>query len=107
VYSTSHKYSNVGRKVWPVLVFGHVNGQCSITGGYVYRGSSVPAAKGRYFYGDYCTGRVWSFNTGANGRTSSAVVAGEVPSLSSFGTNGHGELFALSLDGTLYRLSSG
>jgi glucose/arabinose dehydrogenase len=105
VFNSSHTYSKSGVKVKPVLVFGHVNGQCSITGGYVYRGAAVPAAVGRYFYGDFCTGKVWSFNTGANGRTSPAALAGTVPSLSSFGTNGHGELFALSLGGTLYQLA--
>ena len=104
VYDPSHTYSKVGQRTSPVLVFGHVNGQCSITGGYVYRGSAVPAAQGRYFYGDYCTGRVWSFSTGSNGRTSPPTASGSVPLLSSFGTNGHGELFALSLDGALYQL---
>ncbi len=104
VYNASHTYSNVGQLRWPVLVFGHVNGQCSITGGYVYRGVSVSAARGRYFYGDYCTGAVWSFTTGPNGRTSSPVPSGNVPALSSFGTNGHGELFATSLHGQLYEL---
>jgi glucose/arabinose dehydrogenase len=106
VYDASHTYSNVGQKTWPVIVFGHVDGQCSITGGYVYRGSAVPAARGRYFYGDYCAGTIWSFSTGATGRTSSEEVSGSVPTLSSFGTNGHGELFATSLNGTLYQLSS-
>jgi glucose/arabinose dehydrogenase len=104
VYDSSHTYTNVGQKTWPVIVFGHVDGQCSITGGYVYRGSSVPAAQGRYFYGDYCTGTIWSFSTGPTGRTSAAMVSGNVPLLSSFGTNGHHELFAVSLGGTLYKL---
>jgi glucose/arabinose dehydrogenase len=105
VYDASHTYNKIGQKTWPVLAFGHVNGQCAIIGGYVYRGSAVPAAQGRYFYGDLCTGTVWSFSTGPTGRTSSPMVSGNVPSLSSFGTNGHGELFATSLDGTLYELS--
>ena len=104
VYDAGHTYSNVGQKKRPALVYKHVDGQCSITGGYVYRGSAEPAAQGRYFYGDYCTGAVWSFDTGASGRTSSPAASGNVPSLSSFGTNGHGELFALSLNGTLYQL---
>ena len=104
VYDANHTYTNKGQKVKPVLVYGHVNGQCAVMGGYVYRGSAVPAAQGRYFYGDECTGSIWSFNTGAHGRTSPAALAGNVPSLSSFGTDGHGELYAVSLDGTLYKL---
>ena len=49
---------------------------CSITGGYVYRGAAVPAAQGRYFYGDYCSGTVWSFPAG-NGKTGGARVEGQ------------------------------
>jgi len=105
VFNSSHTYTNVGDKTWPVLVYKHVNGQCSVTGGYVYRGSNVAAAVGRYFYGDFCTGTIRSFATGSTGRASSPVtVSGNVPHLSSFGTDGHGELFALSHDGSLYEL---
>ena len=104
VYNASHTYTNVGEPNSPVLVYKHVDGQCSITGGYVYRGSAVPGAQGRYFYGDFCTGSVWSFDTGASGRTSSPLASGTVPLLASFGTNGRGELFAVSLNGALYQL---
>jgi len=106
VYNASHTYTNVGEKTWPVLAYGHVNGNCSITGGYVYRGSAVPTAQGRYFYGDYCTGAISSFSTGVQGRTSPPTPSGNVPSVSGFGTNGHGELFALSLKGKLYKLEA-
>ena len=103
VYSAGHLYTNVGQKVRPVLVYSHDHG-CSVTGGYVYRGSAVAAARGRYFYGDYCAGTIWSFRVGSHGRASAAVVSGKVPSISSFGVDGHGELYATSLDGTLYQL---
>ena len=103
VYSSKHRYSNAGRKVRPVLVYSHGHG-CSITGGFVYRGKAVQAARGRYFYGDYCTGTIWSFRVGKHGRASAPVVSGNVPSVSSFGVDGNGELYALSLDGTLYEL---
>jgi glucose/arabinose dehydrogenase len=103
VYSPSHRYTNVGQKVRPVLVYSHARG-CSVTGGFVYRGSAVPAARGRYFYGDYCAGTIWSFRAGSHGRASAAVVSGQVPSVSSFGVDGSGELYATSLNGTLYRL---
>jgi glucose/arabinose dehydrogenase len=103
VYSSSHTYAKAGGKVRPVIVYSHSHG-CSITGGYVYRGSAIRAARGRYFYGDYCAGTIWSFRVGKHGRASAAVVSGEVPSLSSFGVDGHGGLYATSLGGTLYRL---
>src|SRR5207244_9327574 len=53
----SHKpLRRVGALVFPVTAFPHSLG-CSITGGYVYRGSAVPAARGRYFSGHCCSGR--------------------------------------------------
>ena len=103
VYSSSHSYSTVGAKVKPVLVYSHAHG-CSVTGGFVYRGTAVRAAQGRYFYGDYCTGTIWSFRVGKHGRASAPAVSGRVPSVSSFGVDGDGELYAVSLGGTLYKL---
>jgi glucose/arabinose dehydrogenase len=104
VYKPRHRYSNVGQKVKPVLVYSHQQGRCSISGGFVYRGQAVQAARGRYFYGDYCTGIVWSFRVAKHGRASKAVVSGHVPSVSGFGVDGNSELYATSLEGTLYRL---
>jgi glucose/arabinose dehydrogenase len=102
-YDSSKPYLAKGDRVRPVLVYSHSDG-CSVTGGYVYRGSAVPAAKGRYFYGDYCSGTVWSFRAG-NTRLSPAKVEGKIDGLSSFGEDGNGELYAVSLnDGTLYKL---
>ena len=103
LYSASHRYSNVGGKVRPVLVYSHAHG-CSITGGFVYRGSAVRSARGRYFYGDYCNGTIWSFRVGKHGRASAPVVSGNVSSISSFGVDGNRELYATSGGGTLYRL---
>jgi glucose/arabinose dehydrogenase len=103
IYDSSHRYAKAGGKVRPVLVYSHDHG-CSVTGGFVYRGKAVRAARGRYFYGDYCAGTVWSFRVGKHGRASAAAVSGHVPGLSSFGVDGHRELYATSLDGTLYRL---
>ncbi|HVW88561.1 MAG TPA: PQQ-dependent sugar dehydrogenase, partial [Gaiellaceae bacterium] len=59
VFEAAHRYTNVGQKVFPVLVYSHAAG-CSITGGYVH--------DGRYYYGDYCRGTIWSFPAGARGR---------------------------------------
>jgi glucose/arabinose dehydrogenase len=89
----------------PVAEYPHSQG-CSVTGGYVYRGTKVPAAAGRYFYGDYCSGMVWSLKI-VNGRA--AGVRREpftVKGLSSFGQGADGELYLMSVDsGTLYRLA--
>jgi len=42
----------------PVAVYGHQNGDCSVIGGFMYRGNLSPGLRGTYLYGDYCTGRM-------------------------------------------------
>ena len=103
-YDPGKPYLRKGDRVSPVIVYSHSDG-CSITGGYVYRGTAVTSARGRYFYGDYCSGTVWSFKAG-NGRLSAARVEGKIPNLSSFGEDGNGQLYATALSGELYRLGS-
>ena len=90
-----------GRLVRPIAVYSHDSG-CSVSGGFVYRGSAVPAAKGRYFYGDYCSGLVWSLKRGVR-----PLVRREpfrVDGLASFGEDARGELYLVSQRGTIYRL---
>ena len=89
--------------MFPQWVYSHADG-CSITGGFVYRGSSVPAAVGRYIFGDYCSGTLWSFKVGASGRASAPAAFGKIASLTSFGEDGNGELYAVGGDGVLYAL---
>jgi glucose/arabinose dehydrogenase len=99
----SHKpLVHKGDLVFPQWVYSHSDG-CSATGGYVYRGANVAAAKGRYFFGDYCSGTVWSFAAGA-GRRSAPTVVGKIATLSSFGEDANGELYAVGTDGGLYQL---
>jgi glucose/arabinose dehydrogenase len=103
VYDGNKPLTRKGDMISPVVVYSHSDG-CSITGGYVYRGTAVPAAAGRYFYGDYCSGTIWSFKAG-NGRLSAPRVEGKIDGLSSFGEDGNGELYAVSVnDGTLDKL---
>jgi glucose/arabinose dehydrogenase len=101
-YDPGKPYLHKGDAVSPQWVYSHSDG-CSVTGGYVYRGSSVPAAAGRYFFGDYCSGTVWSFKAG-KGRASAISTVGKIASLTSFGEDGNGELYAVGGDGTLYQL---
>jgi glucose/arabinose dehydrogenase len=105
VYSPSNPLLKSGQLVFPVWQYSHADDACSVTGGYVYRGSAVPAQTGRYFFGDYCNGKVWSFRVGSKGRAS--AVRREpvtINGLSSFGEDASGELYATSLDGVVYRL---
>ncbi len=93
-----------GTLVGPVTVYHHGSNGCSITGGYVYRGRAVPAAIGRYFYGDFCSGNVWSLRI-SDGKAVDNRREAQIGSLSSFGQGLNGDLYAVSLDGGLYRLA--
>jgi glucose/arabinose dehydrogenase len=89
----------------PVLDYSHAGGACSITGGVVVRDKNLPGLVGRYLYGDYCTGRVRSFRI-VNGKATGDRATGlRVSSLSSFGVDAGGRVYATSLDGPVYRLS--
>ncbi len=93
--------------VLPVFEYGHGEG-CSVTGGYVYRGTGIPELAGHYFYGDFCSGWVRSFRyTGegvADGWDWSADL-GTIASLTSFGTDGTGELYVTSGEGTVHKIA--
>jgi len=105
-YTAGQRVNPAGRLVFPLVVYSHNGGSCSITGGYVYRGKAVPAARGRYFYGDYCSGTVWSLRAVKGKlRGSPRREPFKVGGLSSFGQDVAGELYAVSLDGTIFRLS--
>ncbi len=93
-----------GDLVVPVYTYGRDLG-CSVTGGYVYRGDQIPAIGGRYFFGDYCTGTVWSLRVEDGEATGVREEPFRVPSLSSFGEDARGELYLVSLEGSVYRLT--
>ncbi|HSE81881.1 MAG TPA: PQQ-dependent sugar dehydrogenase [Gaiellaceae bacterium] len=93
-----------GALVGPLTEYSHDVG-CSVTGGYVYRGRKLrDEAWGRYFYGDYCSGLVWSLvrlEDEVTNRRHPFRVAG----LTSFAEDLAGELYALSREGAVYRLA--
>ena len=93
-----------GPLVEPISQYRHEFG-CSVTGGFVYRGSNVSReARGRYFYGDYCSGRVWSLARW-EGEVSRRGAGFRVPSLTSFAEDLDGELYLVSAGGSIYRLA--
>jgi glucose/arabinose dehydrogenase len=95
-----------GRLVFPVAVY-PLGGHCAVAGGFVYRGRAVPSARGRYFYGDNCSGAVWSLRVvGGRARTIRREPF-TLDGLSSFGEDGAGELYAVTLGGRVYRLATG
>lgn len=81
---------------------------CSVTGGYVYRGSAIPEIVGHYFYSDFCSGFLRSFRLVAGEATERLEWnVGELGNVSSFGLDGAGELYVTSLDGTVRRIVRG
>jgi glucose/arabinose dehydrogenase len=85
----------------------HSHGQCAITGGYVVGGSSLPGLQGRYFYGDFCRGQLRSLVPKLGGATGDRPLGVNVASLSSFGEDTRGRIYACSLDGPVFRLVRG
>jgi glucose/arabinose dehydrogenase len=100
----------------PIWEYGHTMGR-SITGGFVYRGSALPASyRGRYFVGDFATSRIWSLGLAVDATTGEAVVTDTLEhttelgaaatSPSSFGVDADGEIYVVSYAGAVYRIES-
>jgi hypothetical protein len=90
----------------PIKVYGHTSGNCSITGGYVYRGSRRPELNGAFIYGDYCTGYIWMLRY-ANGivGSDSLLTILQHP-VSSFGVDQLNELYIVGYaNGIIYRFN--
>ena len=89
--------------VWPVAQYTHDHG-CSVTGGYVYQGTRLDKLRGRYLYGDFCSGILWSLRSAPEGRA--ADVRREragVPQLTHIGPDADGEPLFASAAGAIYK----
>lgn len=91
--------------VLPVAEYRHGKGDCSITGGYVYRGKNA-ALRGIYLYGDFCSGRIWGLRR--NGaRWETRLLKDTKLSISTFGEDEKGEVYLADYDsGTVYRVGA-
>ncbi len=91
----------------PVVDYTHLGGNCSVTGGYVYRGAVFPQWNGLYFYGDYCSGRIWTLAPDGSGGWVSAEILDSALTISSFGEDEAGELYLLDYaGGVVYRVAA-
>jgi glucose/arabinose dehydrogenase len=88
----------------PIFDYGRENGECSITGGYVYRGSQIPALVGRYLYGDWCSGRIWAADN-SSGPWTSELLPISVPGVTTFGEDVAGNLYVTN-GSTVWRITS-
>jgi glucose/arabinose dehydrogenase len=101
--STYNRDACAGRSITrPVIVYSHASGDGeSITGGYVYRGESIPSLQGWYVFGDFISGNVWAWRDGTRERIAQA------DRLTSFGLTETGELLLTTIDGRLLRMAAG
>ncbi len=90
----------------PVLQLLHSTGACSVIGGYVVRDRSLRGLYGRYVYGDHCLSRLWSARLRTGRAAENRRLALTVTDLSSFGLDGRGRLYAVSLQGPVYRFAA-
>ena len=86
--------------IFPRFDYEHTNGRCSLTGGYVYRGSQGAVTGGTYIFGDYCSGEIFAWN----GSTQS-VLLDTAMNISSFGEDEDGELYVVNLGGSVSRIA--
>jgi glucose/arabinose dehydrogenase len=109
VFEGRERFSNTplgpGELVQPVHVYATTGTNCTVIGGYVYRGRAVPAARGRYFFGDYCSGTVWSLRIEGGRAVDVRREPFRAPGLTSFGEDVSGELYLATESGRIYKLA--
>ena len=88
----------------PVAEYGR-DGGCSVTGGYIYRGSRNPSLVGAYVYGDFCTGRIWALRHDGSRVTEQEEIVDSDLQISSFAEGPDGEVYVLSFTGKIARLA--
>ncbi|MGH2415911.1 MAG: PQQ-dependent sugar dehydrogenase, partial [Microcystaceae cyanobacterium] len=116
-YEGNHSYKPVGSSAgltFPIYEYSHSLGQ-SITGGYVYRGSASELS-GTYFFGDFNSGKIWSFKylnnsisqfTDRTAEFTPPTGQGAIGNISSFGEDAAGNLYVIDYDGEIFRLNVG
>jgi glucose/arabinose dehydrogenase len=97
----------------PLVVYSHAAatvGNCSITGGFVYRGAAYPVLTGVYLFGDFCSGRIWGVSSRAYTPATATLLRSATVSprlaISSFGQDEAGELYVCDLNGAIYRITA-
>jgi len=91
--------------VEPIAEYSHSDGGCSVTGGYVYRGS-MPEWNGIYLYGDYCTGYIWGLIRSADGASwQNQLLFQTNQRITAFGQDETGELYLIADSGEIFKLT--
>lgn len=109
-YEGNNAYNTAGcaaqsTMTFPVAVYNHSGGKCSITGGYVYRGSQYPSLQGKYFFADYCSSQIGMLDTN-NTITWTTPYSGN--NFSTFGEDYQKGLYVADLsNGKIFKISTG
>ena len=85
---------NMSGLLLPIAEYSHSEG-IAVIGGYVYRGSSIPALAGSYVFGDFGSGTIWRLTQDAGGAWQRVTLLSGGPAISSFGRDAAGELYVL------------
>jgi glucose/arabinose dehydrogenase len=111
-YEGNHATVNVGGctepmsfYTFPIKEYANAGSECSITGGYVYRGIRRPELTGRYVYADYCSGKIWKFKYENNTVTEDSLLMTAPSSVYSFGTDQNNELYVCCANNIVYRFN--
>jgi len=88
----------------PVIEYALRDGNCSVIGGYVYRGSRLPSLYGAYIYGDFCSGKIWALRHDGTQVTEHLEIVDSSLRISSFAEDQSREVLILSFDNKIYRL---
>ncbi len=108
-YEGNHSYNSTGcgnmsEYTFPIWEYGH-DPECSITGGYVYRGTNQPGLTGKYIYGDYCSNKIWALSyDGVNPATNEFLLTA-LSSPYSFGVDEVNELYLCTAGGRIYKFT--
>jgi glucose/arabinose dehydrogenase len=104
-YEGTHLYHDQtideSRLIWPFEEYAHSGGNCSVTGGYTYRGT-IDSLYGYYLYADLCTGNIWRRKPGHNVKMD---ISGTVNNIVSFAEGDGGGLYVISIDGEVWKLN--
>lgn len=106
-YEGSRRYHDdqeADGSIKPVHQYEHQGNSASVTGGFVYRGNDIPSLYGAYVFGDQVRSTLWALRLTSSGKAKVAQIGG-VETVSSFGEDNDGELYALSYTrGIVYRI---
>ncbi|MBO9693573.1 PQQ-dependent sugar dehydrogenase [Chryseobacterium sp.] len=109
-YEGNNAYNTAGcaaqsTMTFPVAVYDHSGGKCSITGGYVYRGTQYPTLQGKYFFADYCSTQIGILDSN-NTITWTTPYSGN--NFSTFGQDNQKELYVAAVNsGKIFKITTG